>query len=97
MKIPSNLEFMNKECCVLCGKHFSVSKGGRIQRKPHFIDSHADYLGTDWDGVGKYDGELHKVDGNRVLIQADTLNSFISELIKLKWKVVPACNILSTT
>ncbi|XP_034249827.1 uncharacterized protein LOC117650477 [Thrips palmi] len=88
----NNLKYLNKECCVLCGKPFSVSPSGRIQKKPHFIDSHADFLGSYWDGIETFD---HEVDGQLVLRNADTLNSLLASLAKMKWKVIPACNVFT--
>jgi len=77
---------------VLCGKPFSVSPNGRVQKKPHFIDSHADFLGTNWDGIEAFD---HEVDGQLVLLNADTLNGLLASLSKMKWKVIPACNVFT--
>lgn len=88
--------FMKVESCVLCGKAFSIDNNERrIQRKPHFINAHADFFGSEWNGLGAYMQE--EVDYTRVLTEADKLNSLIQTIQKdLKWTVMPACNVIST-
>lgn len=91
------VSFMNVEKCVLCGKPFSINnKESRIQRKPHFVNSHADFLGSCWDGLSKpYMQEV--VNGLKVLLEADKLNSLCQTLSKdIKWQFTPACTIIST-
>lgn len=87
-------EVMYIEACVLCGKQFPTNnKERRFQRKPHFINSHADYLGSSWNGLGTY--MQQEVDANAVLIEADKLNSLLQTLTKdLRWSVIPACNVM---
>lgn len=89
--------FMFVERCVLCGVPYSISnKECRIQRKPHFINSHADFLGSEWNGIGPYMQE--EVDASAVLAEADKLNCLIQTLTKdLKWSIVPACNVIRPT
>jgi len=67
----------------------------RLQRKPHLIDSHADFFGTDWNGFDKFDPKLYVIDGAKVLRDADFLNSCLANLVSLKWRVIPACKVLS--
>ncbi|XP_034254094.1 uncharacterized protein LOC117652955 [Thrips palmi] len=89
-------DLMFVECCVLCGKQYSIkNKECRIQRKPHFVNSHADFLGSKWNGLGPYMQE--EVDATAVLAEADKLNCLIQTLTKdLKWSIVPACNVIGT-
>ncbi|KAK3914729.1 Short chain dehydrogenase yanD [Frankliniella fusca] len=89
--------FIRVEHCVLCGKQFPFSnKESRVQMKPHFINSHADFLGSMWDSLsGPYRQE--EVDASRVLAEADKLGVLLNTLTKkLKWKVTPACTVMST-
>lgn len=86
---------MYTESCVLCGKQFPTNnKERRFQRKPHFINSHADYLGSSWNGLGPY--MQQEVDADSVIIEADKLNAVLQTLTKdLKRSVIPACNVMS--
>lgn len=87
--------FVNVEKCVLCGEAFSINnKEGRVQRKPHFINSHANFLGSSWDGLNPYMQEV--VNGLKVLLEADKLNCLLQTFTKdIKWHFVPACTVLS--
>jgi len=86
---------MHTESCVLCGKQYPTkNKECRFQRKPHFINSHADYLGSSWNGIGPY--MQQEVDADSVLIEADKLNTLLQTLTKdLRWSLIPACNVMS--
>ncbi len=87
---------MNVEKCVLCGEPFpNNNKETRVQRKPHFINSHANYFGSTWDGLDKpYMQE--EVSGTKVLTESDKLNHLIQNLQKeLNWQVIPACTVMS--
>ncbi|KAK3908833.1 3-oxoacyl-[acyl-carrier-protein] synthase 3 [Frankliniella fusca] len=87
--------FVNVEKCVLCGEPFSINnKEARVQRKPHFINSHANFLGSSWDGLKPYMQEV--VNSSKVLLEADKLNCLLQTLTKdLKWHFIPACTILT--
>lgn len=87
--------FVNVEKCVLCGEPFSTNnKEIRVQRKPHFVNSHANFLGSCWDGLKPYMQE--EVNGSKVLFESDKLNCLLSTLTKdLKWHIIPACSVLS--
>ena len=87
--------FMNVESCVLCGLPYSCNnKERRIQRKPHFVNSHADFLGSSWTGLGTY--MQQEVNGRAVLRNADSLNSLLHVLSKdLGWNVLPACKVFT--
>lgn len=84
------------ERCVLCGKPFSVNnKECRVQRKPHFMNNHADFLGSNWSGVEPYNKE-QEISSKDVVCNADKLNYLIQILTKeLKWTVVPACTVIT--
>lgn len=63
--------------------------------KPHFVDSHADYLGTEWKDSSE-DRTQMQVDGGKVLVAAEVLNTVLSKLTKtLKWNFFPACMVLT--
>jgi len=88
---------MNVEKCVLCGQAFpNHNKEARVQRKPHFINSHADFFGSSWNALDKpYMQE--DVDGLKVLTESDKLNNLLHSLQKdLKWHVIPACTVMSS-
>ncbi|KAK3929497.1 DNA topoisomerase 2-binding protein 1 [Frankliniella fusca] len=48
-----------RELCALCGKPYKAARRDwtkrKCQKKVHFLNSHADFFGTDWDGCGFYD------------------------------------------
>ncbi|XP_052129971.1 uncharacterized protein LOC127751056 [Frankliniella occidentalis] len=87
-----------RELCVLCGKPYRCERRNWTKRKPqkkvHFLNSHSDFLGTDWDGCGVYDSSQSTVDYNRALIEAERLNQFLQRLHSDGWKVVPACSVM---
>lgn len=62
--------------------------------KPHFVDSHADYLGTEWQDLSD-DRTPLEVDGVKVLIAAETLNTVLTKLKKLMWNFLPACLVMT--
>ncbi|KAK3927034.1 UPF0210 protein PAE3581 [Frankliniella fusca] len=83
-----------REACVLCGQEYSMgNKYNRVQRKQHLVGSHADYLGSVWDGCGSY--ESQEVDLEKVLFIAEKLNQLLSTLKSMNWNVTPACNVFS--
>ncbi|XP_034244687.1 uncharacterized protein LOC117647179 [Thrips palmi] len=88
-------DFMHAEKCVLCGLPFSTkNKERRIQRKPHFVNSHADYLGSTWNGLGYFKNE--EVTSAQVLTNAHLLNGLLQSLTRdLKWTIVPACIVMN--
>ena len=84
-----------QESCVLCGTQYNVdNREGRLQRKPHFVNSHADYLGSTWDGTGTFNGE--PVNATRMITEPDVLNHLLVTITKnLHYKIMPACNVIT--
>jgi len=62
--------------------------------KPHFVDSHADFLGTEWQDLSD-DRTTLEVDSVKVLTAAETLNTVLTKLKKLMWNFLPACLVLT--
>ncbi|KAK3916907.1 DNA replication and repair protein RecF [Frankliniella fusca] len=97
MKSKESLEIC-RELCVLCGKPYKCNRRDwtkrRPQKKVHFINSHINFLGTDWDGCGDFDPSMYEVDYDRALIEAERLNRFLQRLHSDSWKAVPACAVM---
>jgi len=64
------------------------------QKKVHFINFHSNFLGSDWDGYGEYDPEIHPVDVDVAQLEAERLNNLLARLKKSNWHCVPACVVL---
>lgn len=88
-----------QERCVLCGLTYRSMHRDATKRNPqkkvHFVQFHSNYLGSNWDGYGTFDPEVHTVDVNGAKLEAERLNRLLARLKKSNWSVVPACRVLN--
>lgn len=79
------------DLCLLCGVSLACNnKELRAQIKPHLVRSHADYLGSTWDGYGTYDSKL-PIDGHLLVREADLISKGLLYLSHdLRARVMPA-------
>ena len=88
-----------QDLCVLCGAPYrSNSKKSvdrRAQKKVHFINSHVDFLGSEWNGLGTFDKNEYQIDYDKALLEAERLNRLLQRLQSNSWKVIPACTLMT--
>lgn len=96
--LPRKKEEMYQELCVLCGGPYRLNsrKSDRnAQKKVHFINSHTDFLGSDWNGCGRFDPQKYPIDFDLALLEAERMNRLLQRLHSNGWKVVPACTVMT--
>jgi len=86
-----------EDLCVLCGTPYRAKSGtGRkAQKKVHFLNSHADFLGTNWNGSGRFDCVQNPVNYDVALLEAERLNRLLVRLHSDGWKIAPACAVMT--
>ncbi|XP_034231502.1 uncharacterized protein LOC117639736 [Thrips palmi] len=87
------------ELCVLCGAPYRLNSNKSVdrkaQKKVHFLNSHVDFLGSDWTGYGTFDKNVYEINYDQALLEAERLNRLLQRLHSNAWKVVPACTVMT--
>jgi len=88
-----------EELCVLCGKPYRLSSRNTVnrkaQKKVHLMNSHIDFLGSEWNGCGQFDIKKYPINCDAALLEAERMNRLLQTLHSNGWKVVPACTVLT--